>query len=117
MTKSLLLDQATWDLTVDTSGNIALGDDDYSLAQDAACFVKLFRGEIIYDVTQGIPYWQQVLGKFPPLSLCKSLIEAAAKDVPGVVDAKCFLSAIQGRVLEGQVQVTNIDGKILAASF
>jgi hypothetical protein len=117
MTKSLLLDQATWDLTADTSGNIAVGTQEYSLAQDAACFVKLFRGEIIYDTTQGIPYWQQVLGKFPPLSLCKSLIEAAARDVPGVVDAKCFLSGIEGRVLSGQVQVTNIDGKILAASF
>lgn len=117
MTKSLLLDQAAWDLTVDESGNIAVGAEDYSLAQDAACFIKLFRGEIIYDTTQGIPYWQQVLGKFPPLSLCKSLLEAAAEDVPGVVDAKCFLSGIEGRVLSGQVQVTNVDGKILAASF
>lgn len=117
MTKSLLLDQATWDLLADTSGNIALGTEEYSLAQDAACFIKLFRGEIIYDTTQGIPYWQQVLGKFPPLSLCKSLIEAAAEDVPGVVDAKCFLASIEGRVLGGQVQVTNVDGKILAANF
>ncbi len=117
MSQSLLLDQTTWDLTVDTAGNIAIASVEYSLAQDAASACKTFQGELYYDTSQGIPYWQQVLGKWPPLSLVRTHMIRAAMSVPGVIKAKCFFTKFEKRGLSGQVQVTDVNGKTTAANF
>lgn len=113
---TLLLDD-DWDLTVDTAGNLAVADPAYGLAQDAASAIKLFLGELYYDTTQGVPYWQQILGKFPPGSLIRTQMVAAAFTVPGVVAAQCFFSAFDGRVLSGQVQITDKSGVTVGVNF
>ena len=64
---SLLLDQAQWDIVLDVNGNIALASAPYSIAQDVASAVRTFVGECWYDNSLGLPYWQNILGKFPPL--------------------------------------------------
>lgn len=117
MANTLLLDTETWDLVVDASGNIAMATNPYALAQDAASAIRLFQGELWYDTTQGVPYFADVLGHLPPLPLLKSLLVDAAKTVPGVVAAACFISGISGRSVTGQVQVTDQAGNISAASF
>ena len=114
---TLLLDQTLWDLCADASGNIALAAPPYALAQDAASACKLFIAELWYDTTQGVPYIQQILGKYPPLSLVKAQLAAAALTVPGVVTAQVFITSFAGRKLAGQVQVTDTSGSISAASF
>jgi hypothetical protein len=114
---TLLLDLTNWDLVVDVSGNIALATDPYSQGQDAASAIKLFQGELYYDTTQGLPYFQSILGKFPPLSLIKQQFSEAALTVPGVTGAACFISSIQGRTISGQVQITNTTGQTAAANF
>lgn len=105
--KTLLLDTVTWDLCLDTNGNIAVASNPYSLAQDASSAIRLFEGELWYDKTKGIPYFAQVLGQLPPLSLVKSLLISAAMSVPEVTDAVCYISAIENRELKGQVQVSD----------
>ena len=115
--QTLLLDPTTWDLTVDARGNIAVASDPYSLAQDAASQCRLFEGELWYDTTQGVPYWKEILGKLPPVSLIKSELVTAAKLVPGVIAAQCFISSIANRQVTGQVQVLDNSGSVLAASF
>jgi hypothetical protein len=117
MAQTLLLNPDTWDLTVDSSGNIAVADVEYSLAQDAASACKTFQGELYYDTTQGIPYWQQILGKWPPLSLVRAHMIRAAMTVPGVIKSKCFFTKFEKRALSGQVQVTDANGKTTAANF
>ena len=58
-----------WDWTVDADGNWAgLTQADGALAQDAASEGRLFLGEAWYDIARGVPYWQAVLGHWPPLS-------------------------------------------------
>ena len=89
---TLYLDPQTWDLALDVSRNIALAGEPYSLAQDAASACRTFLGEVYYDTTQGIPYWQQVLGHFPALTLVKSQLVEAAMTVPGVVSAQMFIT-------------------------
>ena len=115
--QTLLLDTVTWNLVLDANGNIAVASDPYSLAQDAASAIKLFIGELWYDTAQGVPFWQDILGKAPPLSLVKSLFVTAALTVPGVVSAKVFFSSFNQRTLSGQVQITDDDGQVAAASF
>lgn len=107
---TLLLDGSAWDLVKDASGNIALASEPYALAQDASSAIKLFQGELWYDTSKGIPYFGQILGRFPPIALMKSQFVAAAMTVPGVVSATCFISSIQGRQVVGQVQITDASG-------
>lgn len=115
---TLLLDTITWDLVVDSNGNIAKAQAPYSLAQDAASACRLFQGELWYDVNQGVPYWQNVLGQMPPLALLKSYYETAAKTVPDVLGVRVFIAAItRDRIVSGQVQVTGPGTQTAAASF
>lgn len=115
--KTLLLDTAQWDLVLDIAGDWAVASDPYAIAQDAASTIKLFIGELYYDTTKGIPYFANILGKSPPISLMKAYFVRAAKTVPGVVSAKCFISSISDRTINGQVQVTTATGQTATAAF
>jgi hypothetical protein len=114
---TLLLDTVAWDLVLDVYGNIAVATDPYSLAQDAASAIRLFQGELWYDTSQGVPYFLNILGRTPPLSLLRTRFEDAARTVPGVVSAKCVIAAVQGRMVTGQVQITDTNGRTATAGF
>ncbi len=115
--KTLLLTQDAWDLCLDATGNIAVASDPYSVAQDVASRVKLFAGELWYDTTQGIPYFGEILGQFPPVEFMRAQFIAAALQVPEVVSAECYFTAITDRKLSGQIQFTTSSGVTLATSF
>lgn len=118
MAQSLLLDPDTWDIALDPWGNLCLGPEPWSRAQDSASAIKLFKGELYYDVRQGVPYWEEILGKWPPLSLVRARLEAAAYTVPGVADVRVVLTSIDpNRILRGQVQITDTEGLLSVASF
>lgn len=117
MASTLALDPDAWDLTVDADGNIATVSDGEQLAQDAASAIRLFAGELWFDTTQGIPYFAQILGRSVPLALAKAYFVNAAETVPGVVSAVCYITAITGRGVSGQVQVTDVNGEVFAAAF
>lgn len=114
---TLLLTVSDWDLGVDADGNIAAATGSYALAQDAASAIRTFQGECYYNIAIGVPYWQLILDKWPPLSLMKSSFVSAALTVPGVVSAKCFISGITDRAVNGQVQITDQNGTTTAAAF
>lgn len=116
--KSMLLDVDRWDLVLDIAGNIAVATVPYSLAQDAACAIKLFQGELFYNTLAGVPYWASIFGKSPPpIALMKAEFVRAALTVPGVVRAQCFISGVTERGISGQIQVTDTAGNITAAGF
>jgi hypothetical protein len=123
--KTVLLDRKSWDLIVDGYGNIGVASDPYSQAQDAASAIRLFRGEAYYDTTRGVPYWNkqqpavsgQILGAAPPPSYMKEKFVQAALTVPGVTAARCFLASIVGRLVQGQVQITNKSGQSAVTGF
>ena len=114
---TLLLDQTTWDLCLDASGNIAMASNPYAVAQDVATAVRTFSGECYYDTTLGVPYFQDILGQNPPLELFRGDIEAAALTVPDVASANCIISGYTQRQLVGQIQVTDTDGTTLNVSI
>lgn len=113
---TLLLDQQTWDLVLDAKGNIAMASIGYALAQDAASAIRLFQSELLYDTTQGVPYFSSILGQAPSLSYLKASFVKAALTVPGVTDATCFISGLLDRRLTGQVQIRSAEG-VSVASF
>lgn len=114
---TLLLDQTAWDLVIDSAGNIAMAEPPYSLAQDVASAVRLFLGELWYNVDAGIPYFEDILGKAPPLPLLVGYIETAAMGVPGVTSARCIITAFEGRSVSGQVLFTDESGTNNAVNF
>ena len=106
-----------WDLTVDTSGNIAVATNPYSLAQNAASAIKTVLGEVWYDTTIGIP-WNAFLGKPPNIALLRAKLIAAALSIPEVVSAQVFFTSFSNRTISGQVQVTDAStGLTSAAAF
>jgi hypothetical protein len=114
---TLLLDLATWDLTVDALGNIAVADDPYAIAQDVASALRLFRGELWYDTAQGLPYFQRVFGRPLSRGYLKAQFEAAARTVGGVATARALITGFKHRTVTGQVQLTMTSGaKALIAS-
>ena len=114
---TLLLDQGQWDLVIDSAGNIAMATPPYALAQDVASAVRLFLGELWYSTKKGIPYFEDVLGHLPPLSLMTGYIEKAALTVPGVVSAQCIISAFSGREIRGEVQFIDETGAANNVTF
>jgi hypothetical protein len=117
MLNTLLLDTVVWDLVLDASGNIAMATPDYSVAQDVASAIRTFLGEVWYDTTQGVPYFQQVLGKLPPASVLIKYLELAALGVPGVVSARCTIQSSNGRVAKGELQFIDENGQAQGVSF
>ena len=114
---SLLLDVASWDLTVDAQGNIARADPPYACAQDMSSQARQWRGEFIYNQADGVPL-ASILGESPSLALLKSDFAQAAGQVPGVSNATCFISAVRDRLVTGQIQgvVTTATGSVTIAA-
>lgn len=120
MASTLLLDQSGWDLVLDANGNIALAEEPYALAQDAASAIRTYLGECYWDTTVGVPYLTQILGKTPNPALLKQALIEAALTVPDVLSAQVFLQSITetDRIVSGQVQVTSaISGQPSVAPF
>jgi hypothetical protein len=87
------------------------------LAQDAASAIKLFKGEDYYATDRGVPYWGQILGHWPTIRVMKENFVTAAKTVPGVTAAACFIESIEDRRPKGQVQITSANGAQATVGF
>jgi hypothetical protein len=114
---TLYLVPNSWDLTVDSSGNIAMATEPYALAQDAASAAKTFLGEAYYNTLLGVAYEWKILGENPPLEYIRQQLIKAALTVPDVIAARVFFTGFANRVLTGQIQVTNSQNIVTALNF
>lgn len=114
---TLLLDTVAWDLVLDSNGNIALAEPPYATAQDVSSAIRTFQGELWYDTTQGVPYWQKLLGNNPTSSQIISAFNEAALTVPSVANSSTVITSLAGREISGQVQFTTSDGTTTIVSF
>ena len=108
MATTTLALNSNWDLYADASCNIATLSGGAQLAQDAASACRCFLGELYFDTSQGVPYWQQFLGTgtMPPQALIIAKLQAAAMTVPGAQSATVAITSIVGRTVRGTVSVT-----------
>ena len=114
---SLLLVTDAWDLCLNAAGNIALATPPYATAQSVANAIRLFQGELWFDVRPGIPYFADILGHAPPVSFFEAEMVRAALTVPGVVSAQCIIESVDGRKVTGQVTFTTDDGQTASVSL
>lgn len=119
--KTLLLSVNDWDLLLDIGGNIAVAENPYAQAQDAASACRTFSdirsddtGECWYNSTLGIGY-KKMLGKAPNIALIKAKMVSQARLVPGVIGAKVFITGLVDRRVTGQIQIATEDGITTAA--
>lgn len=112
--RSLYLNPDTWDLDIDSSRNIAVSENPYALAQNAASATRVFTGEAYYDTDIGIGFSAKVLGHNPPLEFIRAELIRVSKTVPDVVDAKVYFTSFENRNLTGQLQVTDVTGQVVA---
>lgn len=115
--KSLLLDQNSWDLLPDASGNIACASNPYSIAQDVASAAKTFSGECWYNTTLGLPYFGAILGKIPPPIYVKQQIIDAGMTIEEVKDINVNFTNFDERNLSGQILVTDINNNVVEVGF
>lgn len=93
MPQSIPLNLTTWDVELDEYGNLSLGSEVNSIAQDVACAIRTFQGECRYNNTLGMPYFQNILWKLPPGSLVTSYIQQQALTIALV--EKCSVPSLQ----------------------
>lgn len=117
MPNTLLLDQTAWDLVLDASGNIALAGEPYSISQDVSSAVRTFIGECWYGTSQGLPYFQNILGQLPPPSFLRKKITDAAMSVPNVVSVEVVFVTFEGRALTGQIKIIDTTGAKSGVTF
>lgn len=116
--KTLLLDRDPWDLCQDALGNIALASEPYAIVQDVASAARLFLGELYYGPpARGIPYFTDGLGQVFPTAVLKQKLIEAAKAVPGVTSAECFLTKVEARAIGGQIQIKTTGGQTLVVTL
>lgn len=83
----LALDNATWDLHLDKTGNIAvLEESKYSelLSQRIKHRLQTFKGECFLDREVGVPYFEEITRKNPELGKVRSLLASVIQGVEGV---------------------------------
>lgn len=117
MANTLLLDTVAWDLVLDSSGNIALASDPYSVGQDVASALRTTLGEVWFDTSQGVPYFQSILGHVPPISYIKAKLIAAALTVPGVTNPACYIGSMQNGKVSGQLTFSDASGAAQQVGF
>lgn len=113
---TLYLDPETWDLTLNSQGDVAVASAPYATAQDVASECKLWLGEARYDKTKGIPYETGILGQLPPPAKLMTWYKEAAEGVPGVAESTVILQ-YGNRTLSGQIQCALEDGTEFELNF
>lgn len=110
MATTLFLMPTTWDLCLDTSGNIAIATSEYQQAQDIASSCRVFLKDDYYNQQDGIPYLEEIMGKSSyPISLYQRNLFDRSMLVNGVVSVDVQLKTFQDRILEGAIIFTNDD--------
>ena len=104
------LDNTTWDIGIDeNTKNIALKDGNDQIAQDVASSVRVFAGELPFDIERGIAYNN-------PEQLRGSLnfeMREQAKLIDGVADASVVFNKLENRVLDATIYVTTNEGEMI----
>lgn len=89
----LKLDSTTHDIVIE-DGQWARNSEVYNTAQNVKTRLLLFRGELIYNLNAGVPYYEDILGYSPSLTQIESIIVAEIRNTEGVNQISNFQIAL-----------------------
>ena len=108
---TLTLDVDTWDIQLDSNGNIATASGPYAIAQNVANAVRLFTNDAYYDPNRGIPHFSIELGhKQGQLGVLRSRIIKNVSKLKGVESAEVSFYGIHNQELTGNISLTMTSG-------
>ncbi len=87
------------------------------VAQRLFVSLKMFKGEWFLDPSQGVPYWQSILGIKQPLSVVTQIFRQAVAQQPGISRIDRFTATPQsnrGLLIEFQCVIS--DGTVLSSA-
>lgn len=121
----LALDTNTWDIFLDSTGNIARRDDSTKdrlgdlICQRVRHRLQTFQGECYLDRSVGVPYFSEVLKKNPDLRRVKALLVATINGVEGIKKIIDFSVSFSARTREYKVifKAEADDGTIVEGSI
>lgn len=77
----------------------------------------MFQGEWFLDPTQGVPWFQSILGVKAPLSLVNQILRQAVAQIPGIQSIDTFtLTPQPNRGMQLSFSLTLADGTLLTSS-
>ena len=104
--KTIALD-SNWDIGVDSLGNLATLENNDRLAQDVASSVRVFKGELPFDIERGVNYDKPDENR----ETLNYEMNEQARLVEGVADSVVVFEELKDRTLKPVVYVTNEDGQ------
>jgi hypothetical protein len=81
------LDEETGDIVTRGQQFISTKEE---VAQTVMTRLRLFLGEYFRDITDGTPWYEQILGKFTSLSAAEAALRARIANTPGVIRLTSF---------------------------
>lgn len=81
-------------------------------AQTVANSCRMFRDDAYYFPQEGVPYFENVLGKKPPQSLVYAYLREASFLVPLVRSINILDYERKNRVITGQIRITTENGSV-----
>ena len=112
MARTLFLMPEPWDLTLDSDGNIATATDVYQKSQDIGSACRVFRGDMYFNKTEGIPYLESILGQSSyPLGVYQAELRDAALSVDGVESVNIVFNKVENRILSGMIEFKTDTGQ------
>lgn len=97
------------ELDPDTGAHI--GEAKYC-AQTVANSCRMFRDDAYYFPQEGVPYFENVLGKKPPQSLIYAYLREASFRVPLVKNITILDYAKVNRIISGEIRITTENGSV-----
>ena len=104
--KTIALD-TNWDIGIDNLRNIATVSGNDRLAQDVASSVRVFKGELPFDIDRGVNYAKPDENR----ETLNYEMNEQARLVEGVADSVVVFEKLENRTLKPVVYVTNEEGQ------
>lgn len=109
MTKTFSVDNNN-DLFIDSNGNLAISIDEDAVLLSCQHIAKAQRGEMIYQITRGIPNFQTIWNGKPNLLQFDGALRQALLSVDGVTQIISLNLSITNDVLNYTVVIQTIYG-------
>ena len=104
--KTIALDK-NWDIGIDSLRNISTVSGNERLAQDVASSVRVFKGELPFDIDRGVNYAKPDENR----ETLNYEMNEQARLVEGVADSVVIFEELKDRTLKPVVYVTNEEGE------
>jgi hypothetical protein len=98
------------DIYLDSLGNLALAYDLTAITQECAQAAKTLLGEMIYNVDQGIPYFQFVWIGVPNIGQYTSALRQAFLAIDGVLEVVSIITSQTNNTLSYSAVIRTIYG-------